>query len=105
MSPAQVMRDLARLFIGSPNGKVPNVCFNGSQYICDLLGEPGVVAGADYETQEDALSYLQKLGMGSGFFAFLIEGEDSDAIDTRELARRRAAWLLFAADRWDEGVR
>jgi len=107
MTPSQVMRALAQKFIDSKTGKVSGVCFGGSQYICDLLEDAGTGVGDRTIHREAALAYLRTLGMGSGFSEFYTgeERRDDGDADTCELARRRAAWLLFAADLYDEGVR
>lgn len=102
MTPSQVMRALAQKFIDSKTGKVPGVCYGGSQYICDWLEEADV---DDLMTHREALRYLRDIGMGGGLGEFVLEDEDRDSIDLCELARRRAAWLMFAADLYDEGVR
>ena len=106
MTPSQVMRALAQKFINSKDGQVQGKGGNSSQYICDLLSDAwDCCEVADIDDQREALHFLRNFGMGGGFSEFIIvDCEDQDSVDHRELARRRAAWLLFAADRFDEGV-
>jgi len=70
------------------------------RFICDLL--TGVIApiSAPYEKRRAAKAFLVRLGMPTGMNAFGPEEYFSPS-----LQRMRRAWLLFAADLWDEGVR
>lgn len=53
---------------------------------------------------DEALSYLRKLGMGDTGHEFGFEDSPSGRRFSRRQQHERKAWLLFAADLWDEGV-
>ncbi|HCZ48248.1 MAG TPA: hypothetical protein DCZ11_04500 [Gammaproteobacteria bacterium] len=70
-----------------------------SRFICDQLTGFAPVA-APPRDRVRALAHLFALGMGSGLDAFR-----GSITFNRAEQHERKAWLLFAADLWDEGVR
>ncbi len=70
-----------------------------SRYICDNLTGDAPVDGPK-RVRQRAKRYLISLGMGEGMHVF---GEGGGALCETTQAKRKA-WLLFAADLWDEGV-
>ncbi len=53
---------------------------------------------------DEALAYLRKLGMGDTEYEFGFEDGWRGLRFSLDQQRQRKAWLLFAADLWDEGV-
>ncbi len=86
MKVSETLRRLARSLPNTHDGSMSKA----SPYICDRLhGNPV------------ALSYLWKLGMGCGMAAF---GPSTFGEFSARQMHERKAWLMFAADLWDEGV-
>ena len=83
-----------------------------SEFICDQLRAPGALSKHVNRADRDrALDYLRELGMGDGFTVFYTVKEEKIfenygfEVSKEEQLLRRQAWLSFAADLYEEGVR